>query len=512
MDSRPVLVVEDDAIVRRLIVACLHGEGHACIAVGDAESAIEAAARTGFAAALVDNRLPGMRGTELIGRLHDVDPTLPVLLVTADADVGDRVRGLDAGAVDYLVKPFDPEELLARLRAQLRNRQAWVQVMQDRLARRGTVVRALAGLDPSKGVRSVARAVCETVLSAREADGAGLVRIGDDGDIELLAVLGALDDRRCQRWARTTLALRARVAEGPWVEPLPVGPGLVACAPVRCGHVATAVLLLAFVGPPAGETGAAQRALGAATDFAAMAANLLDLATETELDPSVSATGVDLDGLTSVFQPLVELASGQTVGWEALARFGDATPPLVRLAQASAAGRRQELEMRAADRAVAEARGLPGEEFLAINVSPALVLERHMDLSRLLEEADRPVVVELTEHEPVADYPALRRALRILGARVSVDDAGAGFATLRHVMVLEPDFVKLDRSWVAGIDRDPARQALAAGIAHFARVIGASLVAEGVETEAELAWLSWLEVDLAQGFLLGQPAPAPSWA
>jgi EAL domain-containing protein (putative c-di-GMP-specific phosphodiesterase class I) len=112
----------------------------------------------------------------------------------------------------------------------------------------------------------------------------------------------------------------------------------------------------------------------------------------------------------------------------------------------------------------------------------------------------------------VGDYPGLRRALARLPARVSVDDAGAGFSTLRHVMLLEPDYVKLDRSWVPGIDNDPARQALVAGIVHYTRVTGAHLVAEGVETEPELAWLRWLEVELAQGYLLGRPAPVDAWA
>ena len=92
--------------------------------------------------------------------------------------------------------------------------------------------------------------------------------------------------------------------------------------------------------------------------------------------------------------------------------------------------------------------------------------------------------------------------------RVSVDDAGAGFASLRHVIMLAPDFVKLDRSWVTGIDADPTRQAMVAGLSHFARVTGCDLVAEGIEAEAERTTLAHLDVAFGQGFLLGPPAPA----
>jgi EAL domain-containing protein (putative c-di-GMP-specific phosphodiesterase class I) len=91
---------------------------------------------------------------------------------------------------------------------------------------------------------------------------------------------------------------------------------------------------------------------------------------------------------------------------------------------------------------------------------------------------------------------------------MAVDDAGAGFSSFRHILELRPAFVKLDRSLVAGIDADPVRQALIAGMCHFATSAGCRLVAEGIETEAELATLIELEVPLGQGYLLGYPAPA----
>jgi EAL domain-containing protein (putative c-di-GMP-specific phosphodiesterase class I) len=96
--------------------------------------------------------------------------------------------------------------------------------------------------------------------------------------------------------------------------------------------------------------------------------------------------------------------------------------------------------------------------------------------------------------------------------RLSVDDAGSGFASLRHILRLEPDFIKLDRSWVHGVDTDPARQAMIAGLRHFADQTGAQLIAEGIERDEERAALITLDVDLGQGYLLGRPAPVEAGA
>jgi EAL domain-containing protein (putative c-di-GMP-specific phosphodiesterase class I) len=88
--------------------------------------------------------------------------------------------------------------------------------------------------------------------------------------------------------------------------------------------------------------------------------------------------------------------------------------------------------------------------------------------------------------------------------RVAVDDAGAGFASLRHILELQPDIIKLDIALVRDIDVDPARQALAAGLRHFAALTGTTLVAEGVETMAEANAVRSLGVELAQGYLFSR--------
>jgi EAL domain-containing protein (putative c-di-GMP-specific phosphodiesterase class I) len=122
----------------------------------------------------------------------------------------------------------------------------------------------------------------------------------------------------------------------------------------------------------------------------------------------------------------------------------------------------------------------------------------------------RPLIVQLTEHEPIEDYPAVRTALTRLGPRIriSVADAGAGYASLRHLVDLRPDFLKIDRRWVSGIHHDAAQQALVAGLLGFARPTGATLIAEGVDTPEDLKVLHQLGVAYGQGFLFGAPLPA----
>jgi EAL domain-containing protein (putative c-di-GMP-specific phosphodiesterase class I) len=119
-------------------------------------------------------------------------------------------------------------------------------------------------------------------------------------------------------------------------------------------------------------------------------------------------------------------------------------------------------------------------------------------------------VLELTEREPIDDYNAFRRAIAGLDVAVdwAVDDAGAGYASLRHIIELRPRYVKLDRGLVTGVNADPIRQSLVAGMLHFATGVGVEIIAEGVETQAERLTLQELGVGLGQGFLFARPAPA----
>jgi EAL domain-containing protein (putative c-di-GMP-specific phosphodiesterase class I) len=146
--------------------------------------------------------------------------------------------------------------------------------------------------------------------------------------------------------------------------------------------------------------------------------------------------------------------------------------------------------------------------FLTINVSPQVVVDEAGAIRDLLRDVGRSVVIEITEHVAIEDYGALRAALAELGDHVhlAVDDAGAGYASLRHILELRPTFAKLDISLVRDIDGDELRQAMAAGLNYFALRTGCRLIAEGVETAAEAEMLLRLGIEFGQGYLFGRPA------
>ena len=220
--------------------------------------------------------------------------------------------------------------------------------------------------------------------------------------------------------------------------------------------------------------------------------------------------GLFEDGVMStVLQPIVDVDDGRTLGVEALTRFASTPtlPPNVWFAAAARQGLGLELEAAAISRASRLLPTLPPDWYLSLNASPALVASDVLgDL--LLDAVAHRLVVEVTEHAAVQDYGVLNDRigrLRGRGVRVAVDDAGAGFASLRHVVELEPDVIKVDGSIVRGLDRAPLQRAMVETLGVFARRAGASVVAEAVETPDELAVLKELGVPAAQGYLFASP-------
>lgn len=215
-------------------------------------------------------------------------------------------------------------------------------------------------------------------------------------------------------------------------------------------------------------------------------------------------------GPSMVFQPIYDVTTRRLVGVEALARAevdGACLPPEHLFKEAWDFGCGPEMELAAVRGAIWALDSLPEHAYLAVNVSPGTVV-----LPQLLETLSRVdakrIVVELTEHASVPDYDALSAALgtlRSLGVRVAIDDVGAGYSSLRHVLRVAPDFIKLDMSLVESIDVDLARQAMVAGVMAFAVQTGTGVVAEGVQTEAQARTLMRTGVLHAQGFLFGQP-------
>jgi EAL domain-containing protein (putative c-di-GMP-specific phosphodiesterase class I) len=226
---------------------------------------------------------------------------------------------------------------------------------------------------------------------------------------------------------------------------------------------------------------------------------------EGRLLPLIAAGGPEV-----VLQPIVDLATGERVGAEALSRFPadwHTTPDLV-FAEAHGIGRGDQLELLALERAAGHLDAVHG--YVSMNVSPATLLTTGcLDLLAALPL--RRVLLELSEHDQVEDYDALNAALAPLRARgmgLAIDDVGAGFSSLRHIVVTAPDVIKIDRSIVSGLDTDPVLAKLARSLVEFAHSIDVRVVAEGVETAAEHAVLRALDVDAGQGWLFGRPGPA----
>jgi len=213
-------------------------------------------------------------------------------------------------------------------------------------------------------------------------------------------------------------------------------------------------------------------------------------------------------GPTIVMQPIVDLVTGVRSGAEALSRFPAqwGRAPDVVFEEAHSVGLGDALELMALQRA-AEHLGVDG--YVALNISARTLLtpESAEFLARL--PAHR-ILLELSEHDAVEDYEALAEALaapRAAGMRLAIDDVGAGYSSLRHIMLTAPDVIKLDRSIVAGLAGDRVRQTLVASLVGFAHGSGATVVAEGIETAVDAAACDGLQVDHGQGWFFGRPGP-----
>jgi len=217
------------------------------------------------------------------------------------------------------------------------------------------------------------------------------------------------------------------------------------------------------------------------------------------------------EGVVPVFQPILSIPGLQVIGFEALSRFHipPMRPPDQWFDDASAAGLRTRLEIHAIRRAMDQVCNLPPDTFLSINASPATLLSE--DFSDAVTGLDgERLVVEVTEHATVEVYEPLQKAidnLRRRGVRLAIDDAGAGFSSLKHIVRLVPEFIKLDLFLIRDINVDPVKRAVVAGMLGVATQIGGRVIGEGVETEEELRVLVDLGVHCAQGFYLALPRP-----
>jgi len=526
-----ILVVDGDAAERAKFALVLSGMGSRVIEVSTGLEALGLAAEHDVALVVLDNRLPDESGLEVLAALRAEPATaqVPVIFVADFSDVVERAQALAAGAHECLTKPVDLYEMRERARNHLSRRHDWVgEEGRPKLVAPAATRLSRARMDGS--VELVAAAACREL---------GLLH--DTVDVALHAFTGGgltecLGEHR--RDGGTTPGGRplandsARLAYqrapgGPWVEsthaclihvwgaaPLLPGPRTVAWVPLCDRHQVLGVIMISAAGDDRGDdvTRRVTAAMSTAATLAPTITSLLGPGIETlvpsedrraRLQRVMNATSVP------VFQPIRDLGDHTVEGYEALTRFADGTPPNLRLAEAASLGGLVALEAALCRASLAAVAHLPEASWVSVNASPSLLLDTATLHDVVHDHHGPPLVLEITEHYRIEDFSAVRRAVDELGVeiRLSMDDVGDG-SCLRHMLDLRPSFIKIDTSWVHGIESDPTRQALVRGLAQFSSRNGCRLIAEGIETERQLEPLLRLGVGLGQGFHLGRPSRA----
>jgi PAS domain S-box-containing protein len=390
---------------------------------------------------------------------------------------------------------------------------------------REVIAAALERIDSGSSPDEIAAAACAEIIRLPDIDSAVVFDLTPGSEV-LLAAAGriavALGPTIAVPQARSKY-LRDRARAGPWIEQWREGgedesfgelarSGLdgVAYAPFR--GPGDTIGLIGVGASGAFAAGQLVERLSTLVTFGSIVGALIGPALGArhrgEAERARIRTTIDGAAFRPVFQPIVDLRDGSVVGYEALTRFDDGERPDLVFEAATRAGLGIDLEAACLLAAVRAARLLRTTTYLSLNVSPEFILSG--GLKPILSGLPRQVVLEVTEHVAIDDYAALRRSLTGLGptVRVAVDDAGAGYASFRHILELAPNFVKIDIGLVRGVDAEPARQALIAGMGYFAVRRKLHLIAEGIETVAELGALRALAVPYGQGFLLGRPRPS----
>ena len=519
-DRPRILVADDELSTRSLVKRVLEREGFDLVFVDNGADALEEIGKRPVDLVLLDMDMPLQNGIDVVSEIRADERlrTLPIILITGSATEADRVRGLETGADDYLVKPFAIEELAARVRAHFRSREAWYRQLARGREDRRKLAAELGTIPRNQPLVMLASTLVDRLMGLLELDGVGILHFSR-GWVRTIAAGGVLKSRfpvarpLSRAFGRE---VAARAEAGPWLEDAErlsadaVDTVDVAYVPFKLGPRAKPLGCLAFALDPQAPSGPLSHRLADLIDATDYIVSVLRPAVEQAETTDAAITRIQRLISRREFaihlQPIVRLETGSVVAVEALARFTSGVRPDVQFAEAASLGLGLALERAALAAAVEAAASLPSDVAVSANLSGD-VLQNEPSLARIIADAGRQVIIELTEHEPIHDYDALRAAIANLGpaVRLAVDDAGSGYASLRHILALEPAFVKLDIEWVHNIDHDPVRRSLVTGLAYFARETGCELIAEGIETSAELTAIRELGIPYGQGYLLGRP-------
>ena len=227
-----------------------------------------------------------------------------------------------------------------------------------------------------------------------------------------------------------------------------------------------------------------------------------------------------LDGrIYSVYEPIVEVESRTVFGYEALARGPQGSPfhsPLALFGAAEEVDLVFGLDCVCRESGLRGAVDFPAGTKLFLNIRPTTIHDPSFREDRLIETLERcelsptDVVFEISEQESIRSFGAFREMrdyYKNLGFQFALDDTGAGYAGLEELLEVEPDYIKIDRAMVSGVDQDPARQGVLTALLQVAEKMGAEVIGEGLDTLEELEMLGRLGIRFGQGWLFGHPTP-----
>ncbi len=567
MDALPwrTLVVEDEPSTRRLIQDVLRARGHDVEACADAETAWELAQQTHFSLAVLDMRLPGMDGAalcKLLRRLPRANETVVIFVTGADT-LEDLGRALDAGADDYVLKPVNDSNLPVRLALAERR----VHFLQDRKRTElGLVHDALRDsvtdlvnrtLFSERLERTARRSARESQKPGRAAkylyavvhvnlDGFGKVnaRLGYEAGNQILREVA----RRLEECVRAGDTV-ARFGGDEFIlllddmkdvsDPTRVVQRIEQAFGRPFGVGDEELRLTASIGIALNLAGGSEASLLEEARLALVRAKEQGPGSYQIHDVVMHARAmarlqlesrlrwaVENHEMTLVYQPIVEIQTGRLAGVEALLRWNDPVRGLVGpeefIGVAEDTGAIVPLGrwvIREAARQLAAWLPSLGDDqtlFLAVNVSGRQFVDHEMVQAFTEVQAEHRLPpgllhVEITETALMTDLEGASRVLgrlREASAKVLVDDFGTGYSSLSYLCRLPIHGLKIDRSFVTHVTDSSENLEVVRAITGLAKSLGLSVIAEGVETERQLAALREFPCHYAQGFLFGRPMPA----
>ena len=559
-----ILIIDDDEQVRKLLTEILGADNH-CTTVESAECALAVLDTTNFDLVISDINMSGISGLELVPTVLHKNPDAVVIMISGQQTIEYAIEAMRVGAFDYITKPFDLPLIEAAVRRALSHHQLLDQKrryedhLEDLVKNRTAEIEHMAYYDRLTDLpnRSLFTDRCtKEIERARDSKQlAGVILISIDRFKNINDTLGhAAGDQLLRE-----VAIRIRgcvngsdiVArfEGPefavlltqLVEPSAVEAVSVSimeslrtsfCLPTQEVYVTSSIGISLF--PVNGEVGAVilQNAAAAlyrakklggnnyqfyAADMNALALNRLSL--ETSLRQAI-----DNQEFVTYYQPVVDLASTRIVGLEALVRWQHPRlgllPPSEFLGLAEDTGLIPEISASVMRTACLQTRRwqLEGLSHLriAVNVSARQFqqkdfIDRILQILRDSNLSPTCLELEVTETSIMENPESAAEILteiRRLGVRVAIDDFGTGYSSLSYLKRFPIDTLKLDRSFVNGAATDPDDAALVTAIVTLAHNLRLKVVAEGIETEAEVNFLRLLKCDEGQGYFFARPQPA----